>query len=57
MPCPISDDEIHTAKERKRRKARMDQRTRERLPVLPILASTADLLQMARNTEHPGSRP
>lgn len=41
VPCPISDDEIHTAKERKRRKAPMDQRTRERLSVLPILTSTA----------------
>ncbi|MFE2447768.1 tyrosine-type recombinase/integrase, partial [Streptomyces sp. NPDC059426] len=62
VPCPISDDEIQKAKERKRRKARMDQRTRERLPVLPILVSTADrrrrtaadLLQAARNTE-PGA--
>jgi hypothetical protein len=62
VPCPISDDEIHKAKERKRRKARMNQRTRERLPVLPILISTADrrrraaadLLQAARNTE-PGT--
>ncbi|MCX5338633.1 hypothetical protein [Streptomyces atratus] len=42
VPCPISDDEIHKAKERKRRKARMDQRTRERLPVLPILISAVD---------------
>lgn len=62
MPCPISDDEIDKAKERKRRKARMDQRTRERLPVLPILVSTADrrrhtaadLLHAARSTE-PGA--
>ncbi|MGY0065276.1 tyrosine-type recombinase/integrase [Streptomyces sp. QTS137] len=61
-PCPISDDEIHKGKERKRRKARMDQRTRERLPVLPILISAADrrrrtaadLLQAARSTE-PGA--
>jgi hypothetical protein len=37
VPCPISDAEIHRAKERKHRKARMDQRTRERLPVLPVL--------------------
>ncbi|WP_406011728.1 site-specific integrase [Streptomyces sp. NBC_00984] len=62
VPCPISDDEIRKAKERRRRKARMDQRTRERLPVLPVLTSTADrrrraaadLLQVARNTE-PGA--
>ncbi len=62
VPCPISDDEIHKAKERKRRKARMDQRTRERLPVLPILVSTTDrrrreaagLLRAAADTE-PGA--
>src|SRR6476661_2855576 len=30
------------AKERKHRKARMDQRTRERLPVLPVLVRTAN---------------
>jgi hypothetical protein len=59
VPCPISDDEIHKAKDRKHRKARMDQRTRERLPVLPTLINTtdrrrrtaADLLQAAKNTE------
>ncbi|MDX5569469.1 site-specific integrase [Streptomyces sp. ID05-04B] len=59
VPCPISDGEIHKAKDRKRRKARMDQRTRERLPVLPILVSATDrrrreaagLLQAARDTE------
>ncbi|MGH2708317.1 MAG: site-specific integrase, partial [Actinomycetota bacterium] len=58
VPCPISDDEIHKAKDRKHRKARIDQRTRERLPVLPTLTSTtdrrrhaaADLLQAAKNT-------
>lgn len=32
VPCPIGDEEISKAKERKHRKARMDQRTRERLP-------------------------
>ncbi|MFF8914339.1 hypothetical protein ACF08M_13710 [Streptomyces sp. NPDC015032] len=42
VPCPISDDEIHKAEEFKRRKARMDQRTRERFPVLPILVSTTE---------------
>ncbi|MFB8182734.1 tyrosine-type recombinase/integrase [Streptomyces sp. NPDC055966] len=62
VPCPIRDDEIHKAKDRKRRKARMDQRTRERLPVLPVLVSTADrrrraaanLLRAAKSTE-PGA--
>ncbi|MEV8535830.1 site-specific integrase [Streptomyces sp. NPDC051211] len=42
VPCPISDEEISKAKDRKHRKARMDQRTRERLPVLPALADTVD---------------
>jgi integrase len=41
VPSPVSDAEIGWAKERRRRKARMDQRTRERLPVLPVLARTA----------------
>ena len=41
VPGPVSDAEINWAKERRRRKARMDQRTRERLPVLPVLARTA----------------
>ncbi|MBL1110701.1 hypothetical protein JK361_40270 [Streptomyces sp. 5-8] len=42
VSCPISDEEISKAKDRKHRKARMDQRTRERLPVLPMLADTVD---------------
>jgi hypothetical protein len=41
VPSPISDTEVSWAKERTRRKARMDQRTRERLPVLPVLTRTA----------------
>jgi integrase len=41
VPSPVSDAEVNWAKERRRRKARMDQRTRERLPVLPVLARTA----------------
>jgi integrase len=59
VPCPISDDEVHRAKELKHRKARMDQRTRERLPVLPALIHTtnqrrlaaAGTLQAAHDTE------
>ena len=57
-PCPISDAEISRAKDRKHRKARMDQRTRERLSVLPVLvrtaahrlAAAARRLQAARDT-------
>ncbi len=36
-PCPISQQELSRRKFVRRRKARMDARTRERLPVLPIL--------------------
>jgi Phage integrase family len=41
-PCPIRAEEIPHAKELSRRKARMDQRTRERLPVLPVLIRSAE---------------
>ncbi|MGH3260243.1 MAG: hypothetical protein ACRDOU_33395, partial [Streptosporangiaceae bacterium] len=36
-PCPISQQELSRRKFTRRRKARMDARTRERLPVLPVL--------------------
>ena len=59
VPCPVSQDEIGNRKSVRRRKARMDARTRERLPVLPVLVTAADrqrktagaLLQAARQTE------
>lgn len=38
VPCPVRVDPRAVAKERQRRKSRIDQRTRERLPVLPTLA-------------------
>jgi hypothetical protein len=41
-PCPVRAEEIPHAKELSRRKARMDQRTRERLPVLPVLIRSAE---------------
>ncbi len=41
-PCPIRDGELNHKKQATRRKSRMDQRTRERLPVLPALAAAAD---------------
>jgi hypothetical protein len=47
VPCPISDAEIGRAKERKHRKSRMDQRTRERLPVLPVLVRTVNERRLA----------
>ncbi|GAA2426318.1 hypothetical protein GCM10010433_27860 [Streptomyces pulveraceus] len=42
MPCPISDEEISKAKDHKHRKSRVGQRTRERLPLLPVLTDTVD---------------
>jgi Phage integrase family len=40
-PCPIRPEDLQRRKFTRRRKARMDARTRERLPVLPVLARTA----------------
>ena len=41
-PCPIGAEEINQRKAARHRKARMDARTRERLPVLPVLIRTVD---------------
>ena len=56
--CPVSASEVSHKKDRSRRKSRMDQRTRDRLPVLPALAAwvdterkaTAGRLQAAQDT-------
>jgi integrase len=40
-PCPVKASECSMEKERKHRKAAMDQRTRARLPVLPALVRAA----------------
>ena len=40
-PCPVGQEEISQRKFMRHRKARMDARTRERLPVLPVLTRTA----------------
>jgi len=40
-PSPVSKADINARKEDRRRKSRMDARTRERLPVLPVLARSA----------------
>jgi hypothetical protein len=61
-PCPVGRDVEHR-KFKRHRKARMDARTRERLPVLPVLvatverrrAATAELLAAARAVQ-PGHR-
>lgn len=42
VPCPIRHEETSHLKERKRRKSRMDQRTRERIPVLPTLIAVSN---------------
>ena len=57
--CPVSASDVSHKKDRSRRKSRMDQRTRERLPVLPALVSwveaertrTAALLAAAERTQ------
>lgn len=41
-PCPIRSEELSRRKAVRRRKARMDARTRERLPVLPELVAAVD---------------
>ncbi|MFI1035933.1 hypothetical protein [Streptomyces sp. NPDC020951] len=41
-PCPIRLEEASHTKCKQHRKARMDQRTRERMPILPVLVAVAD---------------
>lgn len=48
--APVSASDVSHKKDRSRRKSRMDQRTRERLPVLPALISWVDA-ERARTTE------
>jgi len=57
-PCPIGEEEINRKKAKRHRKSRMDARTRERLPVLPVVVrsvaerrtATAELLDAARRS-------
>ncbi len=42
VPCPVRADDIHSRKESGHRKSRMDQRTRERIPVLPALIANVE---------------
>ena len=42
VPCPVRGSDIQLQKRKSRTKARMDARTRERLPVLPVLAAAVD---------------
>ncbi|HXY43495.1 MAG TPA: site-specific integrase [Acidimicrobiales bacterium] len=41
-PCPVRPEDLARQKEIRARKSRMDQRTRERLPILPILVARID---------------
>lgn len=41
-PCPVGAEEVNRKKATRRRKARMDARTRDRLPVLPTLLASLD---------------
>jgi integrase len=41
-PCPVGSEEVNRRKDKRRRKSRMDARTRERLPVLPVLVRSVD---------------
>lgn len=43
-PCPVSEAELASKKYEQRKKSRSDQRTRERLPVLPVIVQTAERL-------------
>jgi hypothetical protein len=62
-PCPIKATELSIKKEKQAVKARMDQRTRERLPVLPTLLrvandlrkTTAERLDAAHHAEPGGT--
>jgi hypothetical protein len=60
-PCPIGEEEINRKKSKRRRKSRMDARTRERLPVLPVVVrsvldrrTTAEALLEAGRRALPG---
>ena len=41
-PCPVGAEEIDRRKDKRHRKARIDARTRERLPILPVLVRSVD---------------
>ena len=42
VPCPVRAEEVSRKKSLSRRKSRMDARTRERMPALPVLAAAVD---------------
>jgi hypothetical protein len=49
-PSPVGRNGIEHRKAKRQRKARMDARTRERLPVLPVLVATVERRRLAAGT-------
>jgi hypothetical protein len=49
-PCPIRAEDLARQKEIRARKSRMDQRTRERLPVLPALVARVNDMRTMTST-------
>ncbi len=49
-PCPVGEEEINRRKDKRHRKSRMDARTRERLPVLPVVIRCVDQRRAASRT-------
>ncbi len=49
-PCPIRPEDLARQKEIRSRKSRMDQRTRERLPLLPMLLARVNDERIATST-------
>jgi hypothetical protein len=49
VPCPVGEEEVNRKKAQRRLKARMDARTRERLPALPLLVRA---LEQRRQLAH-----
>jgi hypothetical protein len=56
-PCPVGQEEISQRKFQRHRKARMDARTRERLPVLPVLVRTTSDARTPPRSCRPLTRP
>ncbi len=56
-PCPSRAEDLARQKEIRSRKSRTDQRTRERLPVLPALVSRSTTCAPRRPPDWPPRRP
>lgn len=53
VPCPVGREEISRRKDKRHRKARMDARTRQRLPVLPTLVHIVNRVYAIKRGERP----